>query len=164
MGLDFLLQIHDRRRTVLSGGVSRLPSPHAPHFFPTGLLRNDRGAHGGRGPIFAFLGAGLQGGGGCPCGGVRSQAFRDKEGVPVSDNPGPSRCVSSGLHTSTRCHQRGRRVAVAFQLRPCELGLAVGVARSCGVGRAGAGYVGRFYGCCHKPGIPAATIFDGYVG
>jgi len=89
VGLDFLLQIHDRRSILLMRGACRDRQIHTPSVLPPGMLPSDRGAHRGRDPIFAFLGRGFQGGG-CLGGGIASHEFRHRESSCASKNPGLS--------------------------------------------------------------------------
>ncbi len=87
--------------------MSRLPSPHAPRFFPTGLLRNDRGAHGGRDPIFAFLGRGYRAGGAAHAAG---SCLRLSE----TENPSPSQIIrDSAARKASCCGQDRVRKALA---------------------------------------------------
>jgi hypothetical protein len=64
VGFDFLLEIHDLRGTCFEVGACRDRQVRTPPplSLPTGMLPSDRGAHEGRGPIFAFLGRGFTAG------------------------------------------------------------------------------------------------------
>jgi hypothetical protein len=77
VGLDFLLEIHDRESTSLGWGACRDRQVRTPPALsPQECCEVTAARTGGRGPILAFLG-GVFRAGGCPGGVVASQPFQD---------------------------------------------------------------------------------------
>ncbi len=80
VGLDFLLEIHDRRSTSLGWGACRDRQVRTPPaLLPTGMLRSDRGAAQGAGSYSRILGAGFSGRGAAQAAGSRPSHFETEK-------------------------------------------------------------------------------------